>query len=205
MCICQKNLEKSLKVKDMKEGIVYSGSFNPFHIGHFATVEHLSKRFDLVLLVVSVQNPFKDKGMDNFNERIKNVREVIQRKGLKNVIVEDIEAQMQPPYYTINTLYKLEDKYPEIALSYCVGGDCLIDFDKWKDWEDILIDFGLVVIPRKGYNHSDAINRLKSLAPTIEWNTLWYLIVLNANIPEVSSTEIREKLSRGEDVSDLLP
>lgn len=187
----------------MKEGVVYSGSFNPFHIGHFATVERLSQEFDIVLLVVSVQNPFKDNGANNFDERVANVKEVIQRKGLTNVIVEDIESTLEPPYYTINTLKKLENKYPDMILSYCVGGDCLIDFDKWKDWEDILTHFGLIVIPRKGYCHKHAYLRLRDLATEPEY---WMVDALsNCDIPEVSSTEIREKLKLGEDVSALLP
>lgn len=187
----------------MLEGVVYSGSFNPFHIGHMALVERLSQEFDVVYLVVSVQNPFKDNGTDNFNERLENVRSIIKRKGLTNVVVEDIEATMEPPYYTINTLNKLEAKYPDHILSYCVGGDCLIDFDKWKDWENILSHYGLIIIPRKGYCHKSAFLRLRDVGKEPEYWQVWALD--NCDIPEVSSSEIREKLSRGEDVSDLLP
>ena len=40
---------------------VYSGSFNPLHIGHQAIMEYLTKdaAFDWVYLVVSPQSPFK--------------------------------------------------------------------------------------------------------------------------------------------------
>ena len=39
---------------------VYSGSFNPLHIGHLAIMEHLRDRFDWTYLVVSPKNPLKD-------------------------------------------------------------------------------------------------------------------------------------------------
>lgn len=41
---------------------VYSGSFNPLHIGHKAIMEYLTveKGFDWVYLVVSPKNPLKD-------------------------------------------------------------------------------------------------------------------------------------------------
>ena len=41
---------------------VYSGSFNPLHIGHQAIMEYLTlkKDFDWVYLVVSPKNPLKD-------------------------------------------------------------------------------------------------------------------------------------------------
>lgn len=186
----------------MKEGVVYSGSFNPFHNGHMKTIEYLSTRFEFVIVVVSVQNPFKNIGKDNFNERFNNVKEVIKCKGLNNVIVEDIEITLNAPYYTINTLHRLEEKYSNSLLSYCIGGDCLETFDKWYEWEDILCFNGLVVIPRKGYNHKVYIERLKTKGKKIEW---WHLIVLDADIPEISSSEIRTKIKNGEDVSYLLP
>lgn len=186
----------------MKEGVVYSGSFNPFHIGHLAIVEELSKKFDYVLLVVSVQNPFKNEGKNNFKERLDNVRKVIEKKGFTNVFVEDIEQYLTAPYYTINTLNALQEKYPNDLLSYSMGADSLIGFDRWKDWEDILENFGLVIFPRDGYNHKEAITFLKKL---VEDSEFWHLIVLDYRTPDISSTEIREKIKNGEDVSDLLP
>ena len=94
-------------MEELIESVVYSGSFNPFHIGHLEIVKHLSKRFDKVYLVVSVQNPLKTMGASNFNERLNNVRRVIKESGLTNVIVEDIETTIQAPYYTIKTLEAL--------------------------------------------------------------------------------------------------
>ena len=54
-------------MEEFIESVVYSGSFNPFHIGHLEVVKHLSKCFDKVYVVVSVQNPLKTTGADNFN------------------------------------------------------------------------------------------------------------------------------------------
>ena len=41
---------------------VYSGSFDPLHIGHLAIMERLTqtREFDWVYLVISPQNPFKE-------------------------------------------------------------------------------------------------------------------------------------------------
>lgn len=189
-------------MEEVIESVVYSGSFNPFHIGHLEVVKHLSKRFDKVYLVVSVQNPFKSNGTDNFYERLENVKTIIDKSGLTNVIVEDIEATLQSPYYTIKTLEALDAKYPHELLSLCVGGDCMEDFTKWHRWEDILDVYGLVIIPRKGYGIKLSIEVLKKQADEPEY---WHLCVLDADIPEVSSSEIRNKIINGEDVSHLLP
>jgi nicotinate-nucleotide adenylyltransferase len=189
-------------MKDLIESVVYSGSFNPFHIGHLEVVKHLSKRFDRVRIIVSVQNPFKSNGTDNFQERLENVKAIIKKYGLTNVIVEDIEITLQPPYYTIKTLEALDTKYPNELFSLCVGGDCMEDFAKWYRWEKLLSIYGLIIIPRKGYNIKTPIELLKKQADEPEY---WHLCVLDADIPEVSSSEIREKINNGENVTHLLP
>lgn len=185
----------------MKECVVYSGSFNPFHIGHLKIVEELSKRFDYVILVVSVQNPFKEDN-NNFNERFNNVKEIIKKYNLKNVIVEDIENKLTKPYYTINTLRKLEEKYPDFILSYAIGADNLIDFNKWKEWERFLDNYGLIVLPREGYNTAELIKNLKTKS---EESEMWHLLVIDIKIPNISSTEIRNKINNKENINKLIP
>lgn len=189
-------------MKELIESVVYSGSFNPFHIGHLEVVKHLSKCFDKVYVVVSVQNPLKTMGADNFNERLENVKRVIKKENLTNVFVEDIEKNITPPYYTLKTLDALSLKYPSELFSLCVGGDCVETFNKWHRWEVILNSYGLIVIPRKGYDVKPAIAELKKQGEEPEY---WHLTVLNIDIPEVSSSEIRDKLENGGDVSHLLP
>ena len=56
---------------------VYSGSFNPLHIGHLAIIKHLIEEagFDMVYLIVSPKNPLKDtisidSAIDRYNAAI---------------------------------------------------------------------------------------------------------------------------------------
>lgn len=187
---------------ELTEGIVYSGSFNPLHNGHLEIIKLLSKAFEVVYVVVTVQNPTKSFGMENYTERLNNVKNIIEKSGLTNVFVEDIETTIDPPYYTIKTLDALSLKYPMTLLSLCVGGDCLETFDKWYQWETILGSYGVVAIPRKGYNTGPAIENLKAKGEEPEY---WHLTVLNAEVPDISSTEIRNKIKNGEDVNHLIP
>ena len=100
---------------------VYSGSFNPLHIGHQAIMEYLTKdaAFDWVYLVVSPQSPFK--GAENVltgEERYEAAVAAVKRHPEIRVWVDDIELGMEPPHYTIRTL----DALPEGAAHARVPG-----------------------------------------------------------------------------------
>ena len=64
----------------MIRAAVYSGSFNPLHIGHLAIIRHMIEvaGFDMVYLIVSPKNPLKDgissdSGTDRYNAAVQAV------------------------------------------------------------------------------------------------------------------------------------
>ena len=94
---------------------VYSGSFDPLHIGHLAIMDYLSRdsSFDWVYLVISPQNPFKDASKaDNAQERFENAVAAVRRHPELHVWVDDIELRMGQPSYTIRTLDALREREP---------------------------------------------------------------------------------------------
>ena len=85
---------------------VYSGSFNPLHIGHLAIMKHLIQEddFDMAYLIVSPKNPLKDTiSSGSASERYKAAVEAVGRHGLEKVKVDDIEMTMPEPHYSIRT------------------------------------------------------------------------------------------------------
>ena len=90
---------------------IYSGSFNPIHIGHKAVIDYLSNNYDWTYLIVTPQNPLKEEIEVSFEERIRNVTKALQKNEYFNVTPSSIEKDMRPPYYTINTLRKLKENY----------------------------------------------------------------------------------------------
>ena len=80
---------------------VYSGSFNPLHIGHQAILEYLTREagFDWVYLVVSPQSPFKDASNAlTGRERYEAAVAAVKRHPEIHVWVDDIELGMEPPH-----------------------------------------------------------------------------------------------------------
>ena len=196
---------------------VYSGSFDPLHIGHLAILESLCAMgaFGAVYLVVSPQNPLKpSEKSENAYARLSAAREAVSRHpelSLRHpepssrhpelvsgsptqVRVEDIEFFLPRPNYTISTLDALRAREPENEFTLVMGADSLCDIRRWKDWERILTDYGVIVYPRSGYDISE-----------LELNDKRYRIrIMDAPVVDVSSTQIRELLSRGKDTSKLM-
>ncbi|MBQ0149023.1 MAG: nicotinate (nicotinamide) nucleotide adenylyltransferase [Bacteroidales bacterium] len=208
---------------------VYSGSFNPLHIGHQAIMEYLTrqKEFDWVYLVVSPQNPFKA-AENNLTARDRYDAAVaaVKRHPELNVWVDDIELSMEPPHYTIRTLDALKKREPQNDFTLVIGADNLESIHKWRDFPRLLSEYGVAVYPRRGTD-LDVLRRqlyeecLKSPAPYVldpsgtypeggminledDFESLYHITILDQPMVDISSTEIREAISRGEDVSRYL-
>ena len=177
---------------------VYSGSFNPLHKGHLAIIRFLTEKagFDIVYLVVTPQNPFKLKhslpaGQDRFDAAVA----AISRYPDLKVKLLDIELKMTPPQYTIRTLDALRAQEPENDFTLVIGADNLAGFAGWRFHERILLEYGVVVFPRKGYHRGHARARL------LRENPAYRICLLKAPLGTISSTEIRHGLAEGRDMS----
>ena len=182
---------------------VYGGSFNPLHIGHLAIMKHLVDvaGFDAVYLVVSPKNPLKesissDSARDRYNAAVEAVGRHFCRAA--QVRVDDIELNLPSPHYTIRTLEALKEREPENRFTLVMGADNLSIIRNWKDYSKILTDYGIAVFPREGYDMAQIKQDL------LNENPAYKIQLLNAPLVTISSTQIREALSRGEDVSHLL-
>lgn len=187
---------------------VYSGSFNPLHIGHLAIIRHLIDKagFDMVYLIVSPKNPLKDNissgsGRDRYNAAIEAVgRHFPEAYGEceGKVKVDDIELTMPEPHYTIRTLDALREREPENTFTLVIGADNLADIRRWRDYRRILTDYGTAVFPRSGTDLEEAVQNL------LDENPEYRIIPMKADKVDISSTQVRKALENGEDVSELI-
>ena len=196
--ICYFKKEESL----VRSIAVYSGSFDPLHIGHQAILEEISKEYDWVYLIVTPQNPLKEKKSSNLNDRIDKAYAALSRHEILNVTVSDIEKNMEPPYYTVRTLDELKKTMPHNNITLVIGADNLQNIKEWKDYQDLLTKYGVLVFPRGGFGVSELENLKKELL--IE-NPQYKIEINKTIIPTISSTEIRKMIEKGDgDVKKLL-
>ncbi|MCQ2143266.1 MAG: nicotinate (nicotinamide) nucleotide adenylyltransferase [Bacteroidales bacterium] len=179
---------------------VYGGSFNPLHIGHLEILGNLAGLFDRVLLVVSPWNPLKESGVEEAERRLEAAREALSRHPelAPSVEVSDVEFNLPLPSYTINTLDELKRLYPGDEIVLIVGGDQIANFRRWRDYSRILLEYGVAAFPRPGYDRDGAVRSL------LEEDPRYRVYPLEMELMDISSSEIRSKISRGEDVSNML-
>jgi nicotinate-nucleotide adenylyltransferase len=182
---------------------VYSGSFNPLHIGHLAIIRHMIDEagFDCVYLIVSPKNPLKDSiSSDSGQARYEAAIQAVKRHFTESpsVKVDDIELTMPEPHYTIRTLDALREREPGNSFTLIMGADNLAGIRRWKDYRRILREYGAAVFPRKGYDLQAVEEDLYKEDPS------YRIDVLKAEMVDISSTIIRNAIAQGQDVSGWL-
>lgn len=177
---------------------VYSGSFDPLHIGHQAIMEYLSNdpEFDWIYLIISPQNPLKDKDKAlNAEQRYQAAVDAVRRHPGLHVWVDDIELKMPAPHYTIKTLDTLREREPGNDFTLIIGADNLADIHRWRETPRILSEYGVAVYPREGYDLQSIRGQL------LEECQDYRIRIIDAPIVNISSTEIREGEAKGKDMS----
>ena len=174
---------------------LYFGSFNPIHIGHLILANYLAEHSDLdeIWLVVTPQNPFKDKKslLDNAS-RLEMV--ALSLKEYDKLKPCDIEFHLPQPNYTIDTLIHLEEKYPQHSFSLIMGEDNLKSFHKWKNYQVILSRYLIYVYPR--LSEGKVLDALQGHE---------HIVYIKTPIIELSATAIREDIAQGRNVRPMLP
>jgi nicotinate-nucleotide adenylyltransferase len=176
----------------MKTGL-YFGSFNPIHNGHLAIANYMREFTDLdeVWFIVSPQNPFKSK---------QSLLKDYQRLEMVELAIDDapgfrasnIEFHLPKPSYTVDTLAYLYDKYPEKEFVLIMGSDNLVNFHKWKNFNEILRYHKIYVYPRPNSPITNLHNH-----PSVT--------ITEAPLMEISSSFIRNAIKQNKDIRFYLP
>ncbi|MBE6309583.1 MAG: nicotinate-nucleotide adenylyltransferase [Bacteroidales bacterium] len=177
----------------MKVGIL-GGSFNPIHIGHAILANYITQYTDIeqLWLMVSPQNPLKSEMPQSYDVHRLAMAELVASK-CENVITSGFEFTLPKPSYTVDTLKALREKFPQHEFVLVIGADNWQNFDKWKDWQEILDKHNVMVYPRMGYEI------------VISEDLCERVIKIDSPIIEISSTYIREQLENGKNMSFFLP
>jgi nicotinate-nucleotide adenylyltransferase len=164
---------------------ILGGSFNPPHVAHLMAAYWTlaTQEVSELWLLPTWRHPF-GMALAPFEDRVRMCELAI--RPLRGAAVGTAEAELaDDPLVgkTARTLEHLRAKHPSHDFALVVGADVLPETDKWYRWDRVQALARIVIVGREGYPPVAG-------APSL---------------PAISSTDVRARLARGEDVSGLVP
>ena len=185
---------------------ILGGTFDPIHLGHLeaASAARRALSLDRLLLLPSRTPP---------NRSTEPRASVFHRFAMAalaaaecDMSVSDLEVRREGPSYTALTLEALHrEGFAPTELFFITGSDAFADVGTWHDYPRILQLANFVVVSRPGAPHvSDVIPDPQSPIPDVH-PTEPEVLSVEANTPDVSSTDIRWRVGAGESIDGLVP
>ena len=156
----------------MKLG-VYIGSFNPVHVGHINVVNYLLENnyVDKTLIIPTME--YWDKNnLAPLKDRINMLRFFENEQVM-------IDTTHNNYIYTCELMKVLEKEYND-ELYLILGADNIINFSKWKDYEELL-KYNIIVLARDNIDITTYTSKLDGN----------FIVVDNYPFINISSTKIR--------------
>jgi nicotinate-nucleotide adenylyltransferase len=161
---------------------VFGGSFDPPHVAHVLAAAYVLAAHGVarVLVTPTAAHAFGKK-LSSFEHRVRMCE--LAFAPLRDVELCSIERSLPQPNYTLTTLQALAARYPDVQLRLVLGSDLKRETHAWHDFDNIRALAPPLWVSRQGHESVGS----------------------EPALPEVSSTEIRRRLSTGEPTSGLLP
>lgn len=196
--LLQENFElikrRSLQYKTLgrkKRVAILGGAFDPITKGHVEVLKFVlncSGRFDEAWLMPCYSHMYS-KQMQAPEDRLEMCKLAVQHDRRLKVIDVEIKNKLAgETYWVVKSLQEDSGFCENYDFSLIIGQDNANTFDKWVNYEKLVNLISFIVVPRKGEKRDESVN--------------WYLesphLYMNPenDIPEISSTDIRDTLSR---------
>lgn len=182
----------------IKSVLIFGGTFDPVHNGHSAFLKNAQQLVcpDVSLIIPCAVPPHKAQAHTKGELRAKMCEALCFSQ---NTQVYTKELERDGVSYTIDTLKQLLDEYKGARLYLCIGGDMLLYFRKWYKYEEIIQKVVLIVQGRE-----DNMPKVREMAQSLSQEGA-DIIFINAQPVQVSSTQLRQMVQSGKDISALVP
>lgn len=182
----------------MKTGL-FGGSFNPVHLGHVNLALSVKKSLGLDRIIVIPSGEAPHKSSDEYappSDRLNMCR--LAFGDYEDFEVSDYEISQSGKSYTVYTIRHFKELLPGDDLYLLVGSDMLLCFEEWYRYREILGNVTLAAISRTSEDDSLLLKMSKKLSEYGRCN------VVNANVLDMSSSEIRKIIKNNGDLSCYL-
>ncbi|MBU5455465.1 nicotinate-nucleotide adenylyltransferase [Caproiciproducens sp. MSJ-32] len=185
-----------------KVGII-GGTFDPIHNGHLMLAEYSRVNFKLeeIIFMPSGNPPHKEKGI---------VSPIIHRYNMTllainsnpHFVLSTLEIKKEEEInYTVDTIKKLKEINKNIDYYFILGEDSIKEIHTWKDYNKLLRMCKFIVAPRPYSDRKTLMDKVNSL--NVKYGHSIY--ILDMPLIEISSTDIRNRVSKGLSIKYLVP
>jgi len=181
---------------------IYGGAFSPIHVGHVEAAKAFMEQMwlDVLFVIPTGTSPHKQMSAGASDaDRLEMCRRAFE--GVEGIIVSDIEIRRQGKSYTVDTLRSLDAEDRRLFL--LCGTDMILTLDTWKEPDEIFRLAYPVYIRRESDEELDE----RLIAKVTEYRNKYGKNVVRLKSPaiEISSSEVREMIGRGEDITGVVP
>jgi nicotinate-nucleotide adenylyltransferase len=187
-----------------KKIALFGGTFDPIHLGHTAVAaaaaEHIGA--EKIVFIPAKRSPLKDSFPEaGDGDRLAMIALAIADN--EKFQLNDYELRKPEPSYTLETVRRFQADYGGKALIYwLIGADGIDELSCWYGIVELIDECNLCVMFRAGCKPPD-FAKFKDVWGAARVEKLQRNVIRTPLI-DISSTEIRNRLAAGRDVTDML-
>lgn len=186
----------------MKIGIM-GGTFNPIHNGHIEMMQKAMQEMGLddILLIPTGNPPHKPEEVilpkyDRYELCL------LSAVSYDNILVSSIEIERSGFTYTIDTLRELERLYgSKNKFYFIIGGDTVFQLESWKEYKEVFKRCEFIAFGRENLDSQELLNKIEDMRNEYKVRIKY----IDSGISGVSSSEIRERLIKGQSIEGMVP
>jgi nicotinate-nucleotide adenylyltransferase len=183
---------------------LFGGTFDPIHKGHIDVARGALDIIgaDKLIFIPAKRSALKSElPVASEDDRLYMIRMAIGC--IERFEVSDWELQRPAPSYTIDTVRHFQQTLgPETVLYWLLGADSVGELPRWYKIRELIDECFLACMYRAGYGPPD----LSRFADSLGSERVKKLRdnVIETPLIDISSTQIRARLARGQDIDDML-
>lgn len=189
--------------------ILFGGTFDPIHQGHLMMGCWVHEYWpDSMIHFIPCHRPgHRQQPIASGQHRLAMVERAIDNEA--NMLADPIELNQAQTSYTLYTVQKIQQYYPDSHFAWLMGYDAWLSFNHWYHYQTLAQLCHFIIVKRADYTEQRAPNHGLNLATQpqqLNQISAGYYYILPATAPNISASALRQQLANGEQPAhDELP
>ncbi len=183
---------------------LFGGTFDPIHLGHTTVAAEAVKQIgaEKIIFIPAKRSPLKGL-FPAASDADRFAMLALAIADNKKFELSDYELRKPEPSYTLETVRQFQTNLgSDISIYWLIGTDSIDELPLWYEITKLIDECNLSTMYRAGCKPPD-FSKFKALWGLERVERL-QRNVIQTSLIDISSTEIRNRLAAGHDISDML-